>query len=97
MVHLTRGRLSVGTAVSDFTSALAVHVTGTAGGPVEKTPDFDGNGTVDFSDFLIFAGGFGKAQGEAGFDARLDFDENGKVDFPDFLQFAQRFGKRVGG
>jgi hypothetical protein len=62
-----------------------------------KTPDFDGNGKVEFSDFLLFAAGFGKTQGQAGFDARLDLDGSGKVDFPDFLQFAQQFGKNVGG
>jgi YVTN family beta-propeller protein len=55
--------------------------------------DFDGSGRVDFPDFLIFAGGFGKSTGDIGFDARLDFSGNGSVDFPDFLVFAQSFGK----
>lgn len=58
-----------------------------------ETADFDGSGRVDFPDFLIFAGGFGKSTGDAGFDARLDFSGNGTVDFPDFLVFAQSFGK----
>lgn len=28
------------------------------------SPDFDGNGKVEFADFLIFATGFGKQTGE---------------------------------
>ena len=55
--------------------------------------DFDGNGKVDFSDFLIFAGGFGKTSGEEGFDARLDLSGNGTIDFDDFLFFTRHFGR----
>ncbi|MBT3602893.1 MAG: hypothetical protein HOE48_16060 [Candidatus Latescibacteria bacterium] len=58
-----------------------------------EAADFDGSGRVDFPDFLIFAGGFGKSTGDEGFDARLDISGNGSVDFPDFLVFAQSFGK----
>lgn len=58
-----------------------------------EAADFDGSGRVDFPDFLIFAGGFGKSTGDEGFDARLDISGNGSVDFPDFLIFAQSFGK----
>jgi YVTN family beta-propeller protein len=57
-----------------------------------EAADFDGSGRVDFPDFLIFAGGFGKSTSDIGFDARLDFSGNGTVDFPDFLVFAQAFG-----
>ena len=28
-----------------------------------KSADFDGNGSVDFTDFLMFAQGFGKSDG----------------------------------
>ena len=55
--------------------------------------DFDESGRVDFPDFLIFAGGFGKSTNDAGFDSRLDFSGNGTIDFPDFLVFAQNYGK----
>ncbi|MGA1200028.1 MAG: hypothetical protein ACO36I_26320, partial [Candidatus Latescibacterota bacterium] len=58
-----------------------------------EAADFDGSGRVDFPDFLIFAGGFGKSTSDVGFDARLDFSGNGTIDFPDFLVFAQSFGK----
>ena len=61
--------------------------------PTPATPDFDGNGVVDFSDFLRFAQQFGLNQGDAGYDARYDLDGNGAIGFGDFLIFAAAFGK----
>ncbi len=58
--------------------------------------DFDGNGAVDFNDFLIFAQGFGKSVGQVGFNAKLDFDGNGTIDFSDFLLFVNAFGRSSG-
>ena len=55
-------------------------------------PDFDGDGTVGFGDFLLFAAAFGQSQGDAGYDARYDLDEDGAVGFGDFLIFAGAFG-----
>ena len=49
--------------------------------------DFDGNGSVGFTDFLMFAQAFG------GTDSRFDLDGNGSVGFTDFLMFAGQFGK----
>ena len=55
------------------------------------SPDFDGNGRVDFDDFFLFAAVFGqRATGES---ARYDLDGNGQVDFNDFFLFAEKFGK----
>lgn len=54
------------------------------------SPDFDDNGTVGFSDFLMFAGAFGST------DARYDLDGDGAVGFSDFLQFAAVFGQPAG-
>jgi glucose/arabinose dehydrogenase len=55
-------------------------------GPVQAQTaadvDFDGNGSIEFDDFLLFAGAFGTNQ------ARYDLNGNGAVDFPDFLIFA---------
>ena len=64
-------------------------LTDSAGGPA----DFNGDGVVDFSDFLLFAAGFGRSTGDAGFDARLDLSGDGVVDFSDFLIFVAAFGK----
>ncbi|MDE3258700.1 MAG: hypothetical protein OYM47_12765 [Gemmatimonadota bacterium] len=62
-------------------------------GPVIANPDFDGDGTVGFPDFLQFAAQFGLSQGTEGYDARFDLDGNGAIGFSDFLIFAGAFGK----
>jgi phosphodiesterase/alkaline phosphatase D-like protein len=49
--------------------------------------DFDGDGSVSFVDFFLFADGFG------GTSAALDMDGGGRVDFADFFLFADDFGK----
>ncbi|MDE3258595.1 MAG: hypothetical protein OYM47_12230 [Gemmatimonadota bacterium] len=59
------------------------------------SPDFDGDGTVGFSDFLQFASRFGVQQGNSDFDARFDLDGDGEIGFSDFLIFARNFGKVV--
>ena len=56
------------------------------------TPDFDGDGTVGFTDFIAFAGVFGAASGSSNFDPRFDLDATGDIGFGDFLLFAQAFG-----
>ena len=68
-------------------------LTGGTPPPLPPSPDFDGDGTVGFSDFLQFAAAFGQSQGDAGYDARYDLDEDGTVGFGDFLIFAGAFGK----
>ena len=60
---------------------------------VRLTTDFDGDGTVGFSDFLQFARQFGRQQGDEGFDSKYDLDGDGEVGFQDFLRFAKEFGK----
>ena len=53
----------------------------------EATPDFNGDGVTDFSDFFLFAEAFG------GRDPRFDLDGSGSVDFADFFLFAENFGQ----
>ena len=59
------------------------------------SPDFNGNGTVDIDDFLLFVNHFGTSRGEAGYDAKYDLDSNGVIDISDFLIFVENFGKSV--
>ena len=59
---------------------------------VGSAADFNGDCVVDFSDFVVFASGFGRTAGDGEFDARFDLNGNGEVDFPDFLIFASEFG-----
>jgi len=60
--------------------SLSLDVNSTAGDQavtVNVSPDFDGNGIVDFADFLAFAGLFGARQGDGRYDARYDLDSDG--------------------
>ncbi len=59
----------------------------------EAAPDFDGDGRVDFFDFIRFTAVFGSSQGDARYDARYDLDGDGTIGFGDFLIFANSFGK----
>ncbi len=55
-------------------------------------PDFDGDGTIGFGDFVIFAGVFGASQGEEKYDPTYDLNGDGEIGFADFVIFAEVFG-----
>ncbi len=57
------------------------------------TPDFDGDGTVGFADFLLFVAQFGFGEDDEGYDVWFDLDGDGMIGFGDFLIFANNFGK----
>ena len=57
--------------------------------------DFDGNGRVEFSDFVLFAQNFGKKVGDEAYDARYDLDGDDRVNFQDFVVFASSFGQGI--
>ncbi len=59
----------------------------------QANPDFDGDGTVGFGDFVLFAGKFGLSRDDDGFEARYDLDGNGTIGFGDFLIFGNAFGR----
>lgn len=55
----------------------------------EEAADFNGDGVVDFSDFLLFA----RAYSNTGtFDPAFDLNGDGKLNFDDFVVFARDFG-----
>ncbi len=54
--------------------------------------DFDGDGDVGFSDFVLFARSFNARVGETAYDAGLDLNGDGTVNFPDFIAFSAAFG-----
>ncbi len=58
---------------------------------LEARSDFSRDGTIDFTDFLLFVGAFGSAE------SQFDIDGSGAVDFNDFLLFVSVFGKAVDG
>lgn len=56
-----------------------------------KRSDFNGDGNVDFTDFLFFADAFGTRDIFPGYVVEADLDGDGQVDFPDFLIFVSDF------
>ena len=56
------------------------------------TLDFDGDGTVGFSDFLAFSGQYGSSRGDGIYQVRYDLNSDGAIDFQDFLIFIDSFG-----
>ncbi len=60
---------------------------------VALPPDFNGDGRVDLSDFLLFASQFELSRGDEQYDAKYDLDGDGTIGFGDFLIFGRSFGK----
>ena len=77
----------------EITRAIMAGALKIAGFP-SQSPDFDGSGTVDFSDFLIFADVFGSDFLEPD-EERFDLDGDGAVGFSDFLLFSESFGRTL--
>ncbi len=67
------------------------------GTPSMLTTDFDGDGQVGITDFLLFVQVFGTQSGQENFDPKFDLDNNGTIDISDFLIFVESFGKTVNG
>ena len=61
--------------------------------PQTPDPDFNGDGQVDLSDFLLFASQFGLSRGDEQYDANYDLDGDNTVGIGDFLLFVNAFGK----
>jgi hypothetical protein len=58
----------------------------------ELLADVDGDGIVNFGDFLLFVKSFGKKRGELDFNIAADGTADGVVNFLDFVLFARGFG-----
>ena len=56
------------------------------------SPDLNGDGNVNFADFLTFADKFGSRPGHERYDPRCDLNGDGEIGFGDFLIFAGSFG-----
>lgn len=58
----------------------------------QPSPDFNGDGRVDFGDFVALGMHFGASRDDARYDAKYDLDQDGTIGFGDFLIFGQAFG-----
>ena len=75
-------------------SARAISISAN-GDDTASIPDFDGDGTIGFGDFVIFAGVFGARRDDEKYEAKYDLNGDGEIGFPDFVIFAQNFGKEA--
>ena len=64
-----------------------------SGDDTASMPDFDGDGTIGFGDFVKFAAKYGLSQGDQEYDVQYDLNGDGGIGFSDFLIFAENFGK----
>ena len=85
---------TVSNADDDRTTSHAVTLEA-SGDDTASIPDFDGDGTIGFGDFVKFAAKFGLSQGDVGYDAQFDLNDDGEIGFADFLIFAENFGKEA--
>ena len=88
-IHLTRAILSRD---GQFET---VSLNGTVTLLSVPSPDFDGDGRVGFTDFVLFASRFGSTPGDGTYEAKYDLDVDGAIGFSDFVIFAGDFGKEV--
>ena len=58
----------------------------------ENIPDFNRDGEVNFSDFIMFAKHFGSSYGEEAYSIQFDLNRDGEIDFADYTAFAAEFG-----
>ena len=59
----------------------------------QPSPDFDGDGVVGISDFLLFVSAFGSREGQEDYDAKYDLNGDGQIGIGDFLSFVSDFGR----
>ena len=59
------------------------------------TPDFDGNGRVNFADFALFVVRYGTRHGEERYNSRYDLNSDGAVGYDDFLIFSQYYDTEI--
>ena len=91
-IRLVSGKLSRGSNLETVTLTARVEL---QAGSVTPSPDFDGDGTVSISDFLLFVNHFGLSRGDAGYDAQYDLDSNDGIGISDFLIFVNNFGSQA--
>ena len=58
---------------------------------LQVTPDFNGDGLVNFADFLILTDLFGAYQGDGRYEAKYDLNSDGRIGWGDFLTFINSF------
>ena len=90
--YSTVGDYAVTLIVTDNDGALSAYSRAIMVGGAVRKGDFDGDGDIDFFDFVAFAACYGSILGSANYNVIGDFDEDGYVDLYDFVDFAAVYG-----
>ncbi len=53
--------------------------------------DFNGDGAVNYADYLLFVAAYGTSEGDEGYDAQMDLNGDGTINIPDFLIFVDHY------
>ena len=88
-----RGKLSI-SRTKIITSAMPLSFNAQTT-PTAADADFNGDGVVGVSDFLLFMAKFGTSQGDGEYEAKYDLDGDGQIGVSDFLVFVDFFGQRT--
>ena len=88
--HVSTRSIAIEASTSSFATTITDDIA-----DASSLPDFDGDGTIGFGDFVLFAGVFGSIQGDEKFEAGYDLNADGEIGFGDFVIFARNFGKDV--
>ena len=62
---------------------------------IKMLGDCDGDGDVDYNDFIVLAGAYGSTIGQPAYRPEADFDQDGDVDYADFIVLAADYGKHL--
>ncbi len=57
--------------------------------------DVDGDGDVDYDDFIILAGAYGSSIGQPAYTPEADFEGDGDVDYDDLIDLAGNYGRTI--
>lgn len=75
--------------LDETNNAKTAQVRGTING------DWDGDGDVDYSDFIVLAGAYGSVFGQPAYNPYCDSDIDGDVDYSDFVWIAGNYGQHI--
>ena len=87
-----RGTFTLSVTVTDNASTTANEGFSMA---VRLIGDFNDDGIVNSSDYLLFVAVFGLSEGDDGFNADMDLNGDGTIGIPDFLIFVEHFSGTV--
>ena len=94
-IRLVRSEINRGGQLETVTLNASITLSSGSSGPSGPSADFNGDGSVNVADFLLFVGVFGSQQGDGKYDAKYDLVRDGAITVADFLIFVDNYGKTV--